>query len=84
VNELEIKSQSMLVTERGSLSILKEFLEKQEALLDIQEANFIAASDEIFRELKVANIRIDESQHGIDYLKSQTRTMLSELQASIK
>ena len=84
MNELEIKSQAVLITERGSLSILKEFLEKQEALLDIQEANFIAASDEIFRELKVANSRIDESQHGIDYLKSQTRTMLSELQASIK
>jgi hypothetical protein len=87
MNELEVKfsaSTVKTVTERGSLSILKEFVEKQEALLDIQESNFIAVSDEIIRELKVADSGINESQQEIDRLRLQTRSMLSEIWASMK
>jgi hypothetical protein len=87
MNELEVKfstSTVKTVTERGSLSILKEFVEKQEALLDIQESNFIAVSDEIIRELKVADSGINESQQEIDHLRLQTRSMLSEIWASMK
>jgi hypothetical protein len=87
MNDLEAKSSestTSIVTDRGSLSILKEFLQKQESLLDIQESHFIAASDEILRELKAADRRIDESQQEIDVLRAQTRTMLSEIRASIK
>jgi hypothetical protein len=87
MNDLEAKSSesaTSIVTDRGSLSILKEFLQKQESLLDIQESHFIAASDEILRELKAADHRIDESQQEIDVLRAQTRTMLSEIRASIK
>jgi hypothetical protein len=87
MNDLEAKSSestTSIVTDRGSLSILKEFLQKQESLLDIQESHFIAASDEILRELKAADLRIDESQQEIDVLRAQTRTMLSEIRASIK
>jgi hypothetical protein len=87
MNDLEAKSSestTSIVTDRGSLSILKEFLQKQESLLDIQESYFIAASDEILRELKAADRRIDESQQEIDVLRAQTRTMLSEIRASIK
>jgi hypothetical protein len=85
MNELDVKSPttgSILVTERSSLSVLKEFVEKQSVLLDIQESHFIAASDEIIRQLKAADLRIDESQQDIESLKSQTRSMLLELQAS--
>jgi hypothetical protein len=87
MNDLETKfsdSAMLIVTDRGSLSILKGFLQKQESLLDIQESHFIAASDEIIRELKAADRRIDESQQEIDVLREQTRTMLSEIRASIK
>jgi hypothetical protein len=87
MNDLETKfsdSAMSIVTDRGSLSILKEFLQKQEALLDVQESYFIAASDEIIRELKAADRRIDESQQEIALLRTQTRTMLSEIRASIK
>jgi hypothetical protein len=87
MNDLEAKSSesaTSIVTDRGSLSILKEFLQKQESLLDIQESHFIAASDEILRELKAADHRIDESQQEIDVLRAQTRIMLSEIRASIK
>jgi hypothetical protein len=74
----------LIVMERGLLSILKEFLQKQESLLDVQESHFIAASDEIIRELKAADRQIDESQQEIYLLRLQTRTMLSEIRASIK
>jgi hypothetical protein len=87
MNDLETKfsdSATSIVTDRGSLSILKEFLQKQESLLDIQESHFIAASDEIIRELKAADRQIGESQQEIDLLRAQTRTMLSEIRASIK
>jgi hypothetical protein len=87
MNDLETKfsnSAMLIVTDRGSLSILKGFLQKQESLLDIQESHFIAASDEIIRELKAADRRIDESQQEIDVLREQTRTILSEIRASIK
>jgi hypothetical protein len=73
-----------IILDKGSLSILKEFLQKQEALLDIQESSFIAASDGIIRELKAADRQIDESQQEIDLLRMQTRTMLVEIRASIK
>ncbi len=84
VNELEVTSPASaatLVTERGSLSILKEFVEKQSALLDLQESKFIAASDEIIQALKAADRHIDSSQQEIDRLKSQTRMMLTQLEA---
>jgi predicted CopG family antitoxin len=87
MNDLETKfsdSAMSIVTDRGSLSILKEFLKKQEALLDVQESYFIAASDEIIRELKAADRRIDESQQEIALLRTQTRSMLSEIWASMK
>jgi hypothetical protein len=87
MNELEVKFPASMLknrTERDSLSILKGFIEKQEALLDAQESQFVAVSDEIIRELKAADYRIEKSQHEIDSLKLQTRLMLSEIQASIR
>jgi predicted CopG family antitoxin len=87
MNELEVKfsnSTFKTATERGSLSILREFVEKQEALLDIQESHFIAVSDEIIRELKAADREINKSQQEIDSLRVQTRSMLSEIWASMK
>lgn len=87
MDDLEAKfsdSAMSIFTDRGSLLILKEFLQKQESLLHVQESHFIAASDEIIQEWKAADREINESQQEIDLLRAQTRTMLLEVRASIK
>jgi hypothetical protein len=86
MHELDIKSPTsdVTMTERGSLSMLREFLEKQEELLGIQESSFRAAADRIIQELKTADRGIYASQQEIDSLRAQTRTMLSEIRATIK
>ena len=86
MHELDIKSPNLdiTLTERGSLSILKEFLVKQEELLGVQEAHFRAAAALIIQELKTADRGIIESQQEIGSLRAQTRTMLSEIRATIK
>jgi hypothetical protein len=86
MHELDIKSPNLdiALTERGSLSILKEFLVKQEEILGVQEAHFRAAADLIIQELKTADRGINESQQEIGSLRAQTRTMLSEIRATIK
>ena len=86
MHELDIKSPTsdVAMTERGSLSMLREFLEKQEELLGIQESSFRAAADRIIQELKTADRGIYASQQEIDSLRTQMRTMLSEIRATIK